>query len=84
MASQHEFARLGQSFRARQLCTVKLTRHFFPQFRHYGLSALVRRFAIPDNQRHRALDDVQALRAVLQQITALFPEAIQAGWVNSC
>lgn len=58
-----EFRRLGQAFSARVLCTVKLSRKLYPQFRHHNMDALMARHQLADVQRHRAMGDVTAMLA---------------------
>jgi len=58
---KNEFARIGISFRARLLCSVKLSRRLFPQQRRHSLDAIVRRLGLSVENRHRALDDALAV-----------------------
>ncbi|MBK5914685.1 3'-5' exonuclease family protein [Rhodocyclus purpureus] len=58
---KREFARLGMSFRAQSLCTVKLSRRLYPQFHRHSLEALLERHAINVDARHRALADARVL-----------------------
>ena len=63
---RNEFARVGRSFAAACLCSVRLSRRLYPHYRHHGLSELIRRFDLPCSRRHRALDDAQAVWAFMQ------------------
>ncbi len=56
-----EFARQKMSFSAPLLCTVKLSRKLFPEYRHHGLDQIIDRFQIKVAHRHRALDDAMAV-----------------------
>jgi DNA polymerase-3 subunit epsilon len=56
-----EFRRLGQSFSAPVLCTVKLSRRLFPEHVTHNLDALMERHAISCAARHRALGDAQVI-----------------------
>ena len=58
---KHAFARLGRSFSARVLCTVRLSRRLFPDVDGHGLDALIDRHALPVTDRHRALGDARAI-----------------------
>ncbi|MDI9244413.1 exonuclease domain-containing protein [Marinobacter sp. CHS3-4] len=56
-----EFRRLGRLFSAKVLCTVKLSRELYPQFRRHNMDALIERHGLPAVQRHRAMGDVAAM-----------------------
>ena len=58
---KYEFARMGISFSAPKLCSVRFSRYLYPQYREHGLSALIERFKLPVTNRHRALGDAQAV-----------------------
>lgn len=57
---RNEFRRLGKSFNARCLCTVKLSRRLFPQYRNHDLSSVINRCGIVCDERHRAMGDARA------------------------
>ncbi|MBW4934392.1 exonuclease domain-containing protein [Marinobacter sp. F4206] len=56
-----EFRRLGRTFSARVLCTVKLSRRLYPEFRRHNMDALIERHGLAQVQRHRAMGDVEAM-----------------------
>jgi len=56
-----EFRRLGRLFSARVLCTVKLSRRLYPEFRRHNMDALIERHGLGQVQRHRAMGDVTAM-----------------------
>ncbi|HEU5282992.1 MAG TPA: exonuclease domain-containing protein, partial [Burkholderiales bacterium] len=56
---RNEFKRAGVAFRAPVLCTVRLSRHLFPEHPRHNLDALIERFALPCEARHRALPDAR-------------------------
>lgn len=56
-----EFRRLGISWNARTLCTVKLSRRLYAHERHHNLDALIERHGLPMENRHRAHDDAMAM-----------------------
>ena len=58
---KREFLRLGMTFRASNLCTVKLSRRLFPVHHRHSLDALVVRHDIQVADRHRALADAKVL-----------------------
>lgn len=68
-----EFLRVGITFDAEVLCTVKLSRKLYPQHTRHGLDALIERYQLPCDARHRAEGDTQALWAYLQIIRDAFP-----------
>ncbi len=53
------------------LCTLKLARRVLPQQRRRGLDALAAHFAIPQNDRHRALGDVRITVEILFHLLEL-------------
>ncbi|WP_339806949.1 exonuclease domain-containing protein [uncultured Marinobacter sp.] len=56
-----EFRRLGQPFAAKVLCTVKLSRRLYPEFRRHNMDSLIERHHLQQVQRHRAMGDVSAM-----------------------
>lgn len=65
-----EFERAGINFSAKTLCSVKLSRHFYPQAKRHGIDAIVERLNLNIENRHRAFDDADVIRHLFQQITA--------------
>lgn len=80
---KEEFARLGYSYRRKQLCTVRLSKLVFPGRRRYNLDAMIDMLGIDVEHRHRAMNDVMAtvklFEAILKEQTA---EASIANLVN--
>jgi DNA polymerase-3 subunit epsilon len=64
---KNEFKRLGKSFAAPVLCTVKLSRKLFPQHARHNLDSLMMRHGIDCEARHRALGDARVLWQLAQQ-----------------
>jgi DNA polymerase-3 subunit epsilon len=64
---RNEFKRLGISFSAPTLCTVRLSRKLYPQHRKHSLESIIERHVIPVEQRHRALDDARAVETFLSR-----------------
>jgi DNA polymerase-3 subunit epsilon len=64
-----EFERAGIRFQAPQLCTVKLSRKLYPQFRRHDLSSVIERHGLICDSRHRAMGDALAVHAFLSAVT---------------
>lgn len=64
---KNEFKRLGKTFSAPVLCTVKLSRKLFPQHARHNLDSLMTRYGISCDARHRALGDARVLWQLAQQ-----------------
>src|SRR5688572_20413771 len=76
---KHEFARLERPFKAKVLCTVRLSRRLFPEAPSHSLDAVIERHRLAIDVRHRALADAQALWQFVQALYAtLPPEGIEA------
>lgn len=56
-----EFRRLARPFAAKVLCTVKLSRRLYPQYKRHNMDALIQRHGLGAVQRHRAMGDVTAM-----------------------
>jgi DNA polymerase-3 subunit epsilon len=65
-----EFARCGLTWRAPTLCTVRLSRLLYPDRAPHSLDAIVARFGIDGETRHRALGDARVLWRFLQHLIA--------------
>jgi DNA polymerase-3 subunit epsilon len=57
---KNEFRRMGESFTADVLCTVRLSRRLYPEYNRHGLDQLRERHHLSMNGRHRALGDARA------------------------
>ncbi len=68
-----EFARLGIPWRATTLCTVRLSRLLDPDRSPHGLDAIVARYGLDGEQRHRALGDARVLWRFLQRLVERRP-----------
>lgn len=66
-----EFARCGLSWRAPTLCTVRLSRLFYPDRGPHSLDAIIARHSIDGEIRHRALGDARVLWRFLQRLIAV-------------
>lgn len=65
---RNEFQRLGLYYRAKVLCTVKLSRALFPKHRRHNLDSLIERHGLVCHARHRALGDAEVLWQFVQKI----------------
>lgn len=71
---KEEFRRLGYGFKVEQLCTVKLSRTLFPEFKRHNLTELIERYKFECKSRHRAFDDAKVLWDFLQHVHTNLPE----------
>jgi DNA polymerase-3 subunit epsilon len=58
---RREFARAGLDFRAKTLCTVRLSRRLYAGYAHHNLDSLIERHGLQCRARHRALGDADAV-----------------------
>ena len=65
---KNEFKRLGTTFRAPVVCTVKLSRALFPEHKRHNLDSLIERHGLAAEARHRALADAQLIHQFWQKI----------------
>ena len=72
---KQEFARLQRPFKAKVLCTVRLSRRLFPEAPSHSLDALIARHGIAIAARHRALDDAKAIWKFVETLYATLPAA---------
>jgi len=77
-----EFSRAGYDWRAATLCTVRLSRHLYPDRGPHSLDAIVARFGLDGGERHRALGDARLLWRLLQRLRARHGDAELAGAVE--
>ena len=68
-----EFERSGFKFTMDTLCTVRLSRVLYPQFKKHNLSAVIDRFDFKCKNRHRAFDDAKVLWDFLRLAEKEFP-----------
>ncbi len=65
---KNEFRRCGMDFRAKVLCTVKLSRTLYPGHAKHSLDSLIERHGLHADGRHRALADAQLIHQFWQRI----------------
>ena len=63
---KREFDRVGMSFQARTLCSVRLSRRLYRSESEHHLDALIERHRIACSARHRAMGDADAVWQFLQ------------------
>ncbi|MGE5339714.1 MAG: exonuclease domain-containing protein [Gemmatimonadota bacterium] len=68
-----EFERVGMPWKAATLCTVRLSRLLYPDRGPHTLDAIVSRFGLDGEQRHRALGDARVLWRLLQRLYERHP-----------
>ena len=71
---QQEFARCQIEWQQARLCTVKLSRRLFPGQRH-NLDAIIRRWQLEIDHRHRALADAEAVWQYWQKLRQQLPDS---------
>jgi DNA polymerase-3 subunit epsilon len=67
---KEEFRRLGYGFVLPQLCTVRLSRALYKEYKHHNLTAIIERYEFECKNRHRAFDDAKVLWDFLQHASA--------------
>jgi DNA polymerase-3 subunit epsilon len=69
---REEFERAKMNYAAKCLCTVRLSRALFPEYRKHSLDSLMERFDIGCANRHRATGDALVLWKFLQILQERF------------
>jgi DNA polymerase-3 subunit epsilon len=59
---KNELEACGYSYTPKMICTVKLSRALYPNFKGHSLEKIIERHSIKVNNRHRALDDAKAIK----------------------
>jgi DNA polymerase-3 subunit epsilon len=75
---KHEFERAGLAYRARTLCTVKLSRRLYPEHARHNLDSLIERHGLECRARHRAMGDAEAVWQFLRVAQAERGEEVLA------
>src|SRR5579862_5405331 len=78
-----EFERAGVDFRSQILCSVMLSRHFYPQHARHDLDSLTKRHNLNASVRHRALPDARLIWQLWQTIHREFPAGEIAAAVSA-
>nr|CAA6829573.1 MAG: DNA polymerase III epsilon subunit (EC [uncultured Thiotrichaceae bacterium] len=69
---KNEFSRAGIQYNTKPLCSVKVSRRLFPQYKRHGLSEIIKRFNFNIDNRHRALDDTLMIWKLFLEISTRF------------
>jgi DNA polymerase-3 subunit epsilon len=69
-----EFRRIGMTYSAAALCTVKLSRCLFPEHARHNLDAVIERHGLNCSARHRALGDAKVLHDLWLKLKREVPE----------
>jgi len=65
---KNAYKRSREDFNYPVLCTVKLSRKLYPEFRRHSLDAIIQRFGITCEARHRAMGDAAALPQLVSRM----------------
>ncbi len=79
---KNEFKRIGVDFRARVLCTVKLSRELYPKEARHNLDTLVARHGLVVSDRHRALGDADLIYQFWEKLKQSFTQDQLAQAIN--
>ncbi len=71
---KNELRRSKMPFQAKTMCTVKLSRQLFPQYKRHSLDSLIERFNLSCENRHRAYDDAKIMWEFFQIIQNKFSQ----------
>ncbi|NOT36710.1 MAG: GIY-YIG nuclease family protein [Saprospiraceae bacterium] len=76
---KEEFRTLGFSYSRKRLCTVRLSKKYYPGLRSYSLENLIRHFEIEVKARHRAMEDARATLTIFEKMLTIEeePERLQ-------
>ncbi len=69
---REEYLGLDIPFELPNLCSVKLSRELYPEFKHHDLTSLTQRLDIQIDNRHRAYDDAAAIWEFFKKIQSGF------------
>ena len=73
----NELARMEVALKVKTLCTVRLSRKLYPQYKSHGLDAIMQRHGLQTLSRHRAMGDVDMVKAWLEiAARELSPETV--------
>ncbi|MGJ8581331.1 MAG: exonuclease domain-containing protein [Psychromonas sp.] len=71
---RNAFKQYGAEFKYPVVCTVKLSRELYPQFKKHNLDTIIERFDLTCDARHRAMGDAQVLTELVSRMTSDFNE----------
>lgn len=76
---KQEFSRVGKHFDPQLLCTMRLSRALYPEYKSHKLANLIERHGLQYQARHRAYDDAHVLWQFLQHAHIEFtPDILRA------
>ncbi len=61
-----EFERIGSQFNMDRLCSARLSRRLYPEYKSHALDRLIERLGISVQNRHRATDDAAVIWKFIQ------------------
>jgi DNA polymerase-3 subunit epsilon len=73
-----EFRKVGMAYSADALCTVKLSRHLFPEHVRHNLDVVIERHGLNCSARHRALGDARVLWDLWSKLEREIPAEVFA------
>ncbi len=73
-----EFRKVGVTYCAEALCTVRLSRRLFPEHLRHNLDAVIERHGLSCSARHRALGDARVLRDLWKKLQCEIPAEVFA------
>lgn len=71
---RQELKRESIPFESPTLCTARLSRKMYPNYRKHDLSSIIERFGLACKRRHRAYDDARVLWDFYRKMQSDFPE----------
>ena len=71
---RNAFKQNGVEFKYPTVCTVKLSREMYPQFKQHNLDSIINRFELTCEERHRAMGDAAALPQLVSRMLHDFNE----------
>lgn len=77
-----EFERLGKKYRAKTLCTVKLSRLMFPEQQYHNLDAVMEAHGLACSARHRAFEDAEVLLRFFEAVEKSHGEEFLTNAIN--
>lgn len=64
---KNAFLNIGVTFNPKVLCTVKLSRTLYPEYKRHNMDSLIERYNLKSPTRHRAMADVDLMHQFLIQ-----------------
>ncbi len=71
---RNAYRHYGEEFKNAIVCTVKLSRNLYPRFKRHNLDAIIKRFDLSCEARHRAMGDAAALPQLVAQMRQDFSD----------